>query len=919
MRLQGLIFAAVLPLLVAGDAGGRTRRSPPSGQRQKTDVPTNTTSSIEPKKFIVEVEKGANVDVLSSKFSAAGAKVLRAFKTDVFSGLSIESDEQNVDSLQELVGIAQAWRVGKIHLDPFAPLASFSDDATAGNYSVHAFTGVDKLHASGVFGKGAVVAIVDTGTYYTHPALGGGFGPGFKVAGGYDLVGDASWPIGPKTPDLDPLDVLGHGTHVAGIIAGKSEWYTGVAPEATLLSYKVFSDIDSTDEDTLIAAFLMAYEAGADIITSSIGGTSGWSDGAWATVASRLVDQGVVVTISAGNSGDDGPFYASSGSSGKNVIAVASTDASVIAAPPFKATFSLNGVSNVTYLGYEPDTNSDGVWDLPMDLPIIPVSFDTTSPADACDPLPASTPDLSKGIALIRRGTCTFATKQANSAKFGAKRILFYNNQNPIINPGSVDESIPVAMIDAKAGEAIIATVKAGGNVTANFAIPADSSWAVGLFNSAGGIPSEYTSWGSTFDLEIKPDVAAPGRSIYSTYLDGWAVLSGTSMACPYVAGVAALYIGKYGGRAVHGAGFGKQLANRIISSGAAVPWQVTQPTSLPIDYGFWAPVPQVGTGLINATKVLTYTTSLTFEKFALNDTSHFNRYHEVQITNRGSKPVTYSFTLQPAGAFNAQSPTYPTYLAVFYELEPFSLAPKVSFPTGSFTLQPGQTKKVQINFDQPTGGFDASKLPVYSGKVLISGSNGEQLSVPYTGAAFDLKTSLRRAMFSDGRPYQVSGPNREDISIYHTYDFNVSWEAQSFPKVYAGFKWGPKQLRWDIFEANWRESKWTTYPPVPGVNGFVGSATYWLESDFYWAIDPATMDKELTIPFPLTDLTRTSTWNWYDQGFWWFGKLANGSYIAPGNYTMRFAAQIPFSEPAHSDNWHVWQTPQITILPYKP
>ncbi|KAK3356764.1 subtilisin-like serine protease [Lasiosphaeria hispida] len=910
MHLSSVILTGLLPLLIAASQGARPRPV------QKNSSSSNSTV-IEPKKFIIETEKGTNLEALASKFSAAGAKVVRTFKSDVFTGLSIESDEENVDSLQGLAEIAQAWPVGKIHLGPITPLASFSDDAAASNYSVHEYTGVDKLHKAGILGKGAIVAIVDTGTDYRHPALGGGFGSGFKVAGGYDLVGDVSWPTTPKAPDSDPLDALGHGTHVAGIIAGKSEWYTGVAPEATLLSYKVFSTIDSTDEDTLIEAFLLAYQAGADVITSSIGGTSGWSEGAWATVASRLVDRGVVVTISAGNSGVDGPFFASSGSSGKNVIAVASTDASVTAAPPFKATFTLDGTSNTTNLAYFPDNNW-GLWDLPTDLPIIPISFDTANPADGCDPLPTSTPDLSGGIALIRRGTCNFAVKQANAAKFGAKRILFYNNGNPAINPGGVDPDIPAGLIDAKAGEAIIATIKAGGNVTAKFAIPEDSNWVVGLYNSAGGIPSEFTSWGGTFELEIKPDVAAPGREIYSTYLDGqWAILSGTSMACPYVAGVAALYIGKHGGRKVHGSGFGKQLTDRIISSGAAVPWQVSQPVSLPIDYGFWAPVPQVGTGLINATKVLTSTTSLAFEKFALNDTAHFSRYHSVSITNSGTLPVTYKFTLQPAGTFNAQSPNYPDFLAAFYEFEPYAFTPAASLPS-PLTIAPGQTKLAKISFEPPQG-LSADKLPVYSGKVLLSGSNGDELSIPYTGAGFDLKNTLRRALFGDNTPYQVSGPNRDDISIYHTYDFNLTWEAQSFPKVYAAFKWGPKQLRWDIFEAGWKEHKWDSYPPVAGEKGFVGSATYWLESDYYWGFDPNTMDKEATVPFPLGLLTRTSSWNWYEQGFWWFGKLANGTYIAPGNYTMRFAAQIPFSDPAHSDNWHVWKTPQITILPYKP
>lgn len=63
------------------------------------------------------------------------------------------------------------------------------------------------------------IGILDTGTDYKHPALGGGFGPGFKVAGGYDFVGDAYTGFNTPVPDNDPLDqCAGHGTHVAGII-----------------------------------------------------------------------------------------------------------------------------------------------------------------------------------------------------------------------------------------------------------------------------------------------------------------------------------------------------------------------------------------------------------------------------------------------------------------------------------------------------------------------------------------------------------------------------------------------------------------------------------------------------------------------------------------------------------------------------
>ena len=75
----------------------------------------------------------------------------------------------------------------------------------------------------GVYREGIKVGIIDTGIDYTHPDLGGGFGEGCKVAGGYDFVND----------DGDPMDDHSHGTHVAGIVAADGESIKGVAPKAT--------------------------------------------------------------------------------------------------------------------------------------------------------------------------------------------------------------------------------------------------------------------------------------------------------------------------------------------------------------------------------------------------------------------------------------------------------------------------------------------------------------------------------------------------------------------------------------------------------------------------------------------------------------------------------------------------------------
>lgn len=720
--------------------------------------------------------------------------------------------------------------------------------------------------------------------------------------------------MGPKMPDPDPFDTFGHGTHVAGIIAGRSEWFMGVAPEASLYIYKVFAHLRGggyTDEDTLIDAFLMAFQDGADIISCSIGALSGYSDGPWAVVASRLVEQGVVVTIAAGNNGYDGPVFSSSGASGKNVIAVASTDPKTVAADPFKATFALGGQSNTSTLAY---AAGGFLWTV-NELPIIPISLNATAGDEPCDPLPATTPDLSKGIALVRKGTCDFVVQQTNLEAFGAKYILFYDTERSFSPPGGIlSPESEVAMIEVKAGEAIIATFKVGGSVTADFSQRGD--WAVGAYNSAGGIPSEYTSWGTLNELESKPDIAAPGANIYAPYLGGgYAVQSGTSMACPYIAGIAALYIGKHGGRSVHGPGIAKKLTDRIRASGGALPWQISTPADVPINYGFWAPVPQVGGGQIDALKVLRYDTQLTFEPIALNDTAHFSRYHKVDITNSGSGPVTYKFALQPAGTFDAQSPVYENFLAILYELTPYAFSPQVSFPSGTFTVQAGQTRTAQFSFSPPAAGLEAGRLPIYSGKILVSGSNGEELSVPYTGAGFDLKGQLRRNLFSDTTPFQMGGPNRDDIDLYHTYDFNLEWQVQSFPKVYVELRWATRQVRWDIFEASWDERRWR-YPPVAGEAGYIGSATSSIYSGS-WAFDPASMDREAVVPLPMAS-PRSSMGRGTLYPFWWLGKLANGSYIAPGNYTFRFAALLPLGDPGHSDNWDIWKTPEITILPYK-
>lgn len=145
-------------------------------------------------------------------------------------------------------------------------------------FSTHAMTGVDKVRGDGYTGKGISIAIIDSGVDYTHPALGGCYGPGCKVSYGYDLVGDDFTGYNLPIPHPDPFDnCVGHGTHVAGIIAAEPNEYgfTGVAPNVTLGMFRALGCAGFTTDDVLIQAFTLAYDYGADLITASLGGGSG--------------------------------------------------------------------------------------------------------------------------------------------------------------------------------------------------------------------------------------------------------------------------------------------------------------------------------------------------------------------------------------------------------------------------------------------------------------------------------------------------------------------------------------------------------------------------------------------------------------------------------------------------------------------
>jgi subtilisin family serine protease len=177
-----------------------------------------------------------------------------------------------------------------------------------------------------VTGVNVTIAIIDTGVDYTHPDLGGCTTQQFldgnckKVIGGYDFINN----------DNDPMDDMGHGTHVAATAAGNGI-LKGVAPGASIVAYKVLDSSGSGYSSDIIAGMERAadpngdgnYSDHCDIASMSLGG-GGDESSPLSQEADYLVEKGVVLVVAAGNSG---PYPQSVGSpaSSPNAITVGAT------------------------------------------------------------------------------------------------------------------------------------------------------------------------------------------------------------------------------------------------------------------------------------------------------------------------------------------------------------------------------------------------------------------------------------------------------------------------------------------------------------------------------------------------------------------------------------------------------------------
>ncbi|NGN63935.1 S8 family serine peptidase [Streptomyces sp. A7024] len=406
----------------------------------------------------------------------------------------------------------------------------------------------DAPDGSKATGKGTTVAVVDSGIDYTHPDLGGGFGEGHKVVAGHDFVNN----------DGDPMDDNRHGTHVAGIIAGKAaegsdadKGVTGAAPDAQLTAYKAMDADGYGDTSAVIAGIEAAADPAnphrADVINLSVGGPGDGTD-PLGKAAAAAVDAGVVVVAAAGNQGP-GPYTVGSPAAARGVIAVGASTSGI-------------RVPELRYAGEKLDTYR-GV--ASANPPAGTVSGKVVS-------IGAGSPEEWEQAGDVRGKFVLYAFPPATSPeglsgedqtvyqeaeKRGAHALIggAGGGGGPVTaeEPDTKHESVRIPADSATQGSGddyrmdrlpVLGVDRFQGQDLAAMA-GTDQQLTLSGRDSTDEIAS-FSSRGPDYGLGMKPDIVAPGVEIRSAvpksiYRTGIQRLSGTSMASPLVAASAAL------------------------------------------------------------------------------------------------------------------------------------------------------------------------------------------------------------------------------------------------------------------------------------------------------------------------------------------------------------------------------------------
>ncbi len=496
-------------------------------------------------------------------------------------------------------------------------------------YTSSAMIGSGQLWNSGITGAGTKIAVIDTGTDATHQsfdndaflyalaenAAGKGMTTEEYMASLELMDAEAIAAVLPNLNlyEMDPSitaeqlysneklafsynyvdgnlntnhmnDYQGeHGSHVAGISlanryisngseyvdAGKNCGVVGVAPDAQLITMKVFGEESPFDSDYM-AAIEDAIWLGCDAVNLSLGTTAPGSPvtTVYADLLEMMTETDTVVVISAGNNGTWAAASLFGYSYADDVVT------NTVGSPgSYASALTVASVENDGTVGYYFTAGGVDCFyheNLDYGNPSL-VTLDTSLNLDGTDyeyvyldglgyESEYEDIDVSGKVVFVSRGTLNFGVKANNAAARGAVAVVIYNNTDGMHNMDltGLGYAVPVVSLlqaDALAvREASQRKTTASGNVYYTGTLTVMGLKGATSYGSAYYEMSSFSSWGVPGDLSLKPEITAPGGGIYSVWgttpsaggSDQYVSMSGTSMAAPQVTGMAALLAQHY-------------------------------------------------------------------------------------------------------------------------------------------------------------------------------------------------------------------------------------------------------------------------------------------------------------------------------------------------------------------------------------
>ena len=352
---------------------------------------------------------------------------------------------------------------------------------------------------------------------------------------------------GDKDKDGNPGEKGSHGTHVASTAAGNvgvNDAVMGVAPQAQIINMNVFKSSGGASYSDILAALEDCILLGVDVANLSLGSDCGYIDydsedaftKSLLDVFERTGESGVSLAVAAGNA-----YNAAYGDAFGGKALASNPDYGLVSEPStYGESLSVaavsNGVVNSPYvtvggknLAYQ---DSATISDDENAKPFRSLSSRGSLEYVVVPNYGAETDyeglDAQGKIALVQRGGgMYYEQKERAAANAGAIGMLVYNNVPGMLYMSITDWKIPCAFVSQAAGEYMKQQQTKTLSVAAADALVESPTYGM----------ADFSSWGATTELTLKPELTAPGAGIYAAVPGGYESMDGTSMASPHVAG----------------------------------------------------------------------------------------------------------------------------------------------------------------------------------------------------------------------------------------------------------------------------------------------------------------------------------------------------------------------------------------------